>query len=87
MKTSLRFYDWNLRLVVLEPVFTSVYTCLFGKFCCILRKKYLPGDSPPAYFCLVCNKIVLENPRIFLVKTGSYSAGSLRTERTALMTA
>ena len=37
----------------LEPVFTSVYKCLFGKFCCILRKKYLPGDSPPAYFCLV----------------------------------
>ena len=41
----------------LEPVFTSVYTCLFGKFCCILRKKYLPGDSPPAYFfpCLQQN--------------------------------
>ena len=55
----------------LEPVFTSVYKYLFGKFCCILRKKYLPGDSPPAYFCLVCNKIMLENPHIFLVKTGS----------------
>ena len=55
----------------LEPVFTSVYTCLFGKFCCILREKHLPGDSPPAYFCLVCNKIMLENPHIFLVKTGS----------------
>ena len=57
--------------IALEPVFTSVYKCLFGKFCCILRKKYLPGDSPPAYFCLVCNKIMLENPHIFLVKTGS----------------
>ncbi|MBS4832505.1 hypothetical protein, partial [Ruminococcus callidus] len=34
---------------------------------------YLPGDSPPAYFFLVCNKIMLENPHIFLVKTGSKS--------------
>ena len=25
----------------------------------------------PANFCLVCNKIILENPHIFLVKTGS----------------
>ena len=58
---------------VLEPVFTSVYKCLFGKFCCILREKYLPGDSPPAYFCLACNKIMLENPHIFLVKTSSYN--------------
>ncbi|WP_307995664.1 hypothetical protein, partial [uncultured Ruminococcus sp.] len=33
----------------------------------------LPGDSPPAYFFLVCNKIMLENPHIFLVKTGSKS--------------
>ena len=56
---------------ILEPVFTSVSTCLFGKFCCILREKYLPGDSPPAYFCLACNKIMLENPHIFLVKTSS----------------
>ena len=56
----------------LELVFTSIYTCLFGKFCCILRKKYLPGGSPPAYFFLVCNKIMLENPHIFLVKTSSY---------------
>ena len=56
---------------ILEPVFTSEYKCLFGKFCCILREKHLPGDSPPAYFCLVCNKIMLENPHIFLVKTGS----------------
>ena len=31
----------------------------------------MPGDSPPAYFCLVCNKIMFENPHIFLVKTGS----------------
>ena len=59
-------------LPLLEPVFTSVSTCLFGKFCCILREKYLPGDSPPAYFCLVCNKIMLENPHIFLVKIDSY---------------
>ena len=65
----------------LEPVFTSVYKCLFGKFCCILRKKYLPGDSPPAYFCLVCNKIMLENPHIFLVKTGSYLKRKFRPGR------
>ena len=59
------------RSVVLELVFIGIYSRLFGKFCCILRKKYLPGDSPPAYFFLVCNKIMLENPHIFLVKTGS----------------
>ena len=28
-------------------------------------------DSPPAHFRLVCNKIMLENPHIFLMKTGS----------------
>ena len=38
----------------LEPVFTSVYTCLFGKLCCILREKYLPGDC-------VRGRILLEN--------------------------
>ena len=32
----------------------------------------MPGDSPPADFCLVCNKIMLENPHTFLMKTGSY---------------
>ncbi|MEE0022846.1 hypothetical protein, partial [Ruminococcus sp.] len=32
---------------------------------------WIATDSPPAYFCLVCNKIMLENPHIFLVKTGS----------------
>ncbi|WP_455526631.1 hypothetical protein [Huintestinicola sp.] len=31
----------------------------------------MPGDSPPADFCLVCNKIMLENPHTFLMKTGS----------------
>ncbi|MFR6313014.1 MAG: DUF86 domain-containing protein, partial [Ruminococcus sp.] len=63
-------------------VFTSVSTCLFGKFCCILREKYLPGDSPPAHFYLVCNKIMLENPHIFLVKTGSetFQENSMRVE-------
>jgi hypothetical protein len=37
----------------------------------------LPGDSPPAHFYLVCNKIMLENPHIFLVKTGSKSGADI----------
>ncbi len=28
----------------------------------------------PADFCLVCNKIMLENPHTFLMNTGSYLA-------------
>ena len=43
---------------------------LFGKFCCILRKK----------ICLVCNKIMLGNPHIFLVKTGSRNRFSKKEE-------
>ena len=31
-----------------------VYPCLFGKFCCILREKHLPGDC-------VRGRILLEN--------------------------
>ncbi|MFR6588707.1 MAG: hypothetical protein ACLUSL_13665 [Ruminococcus sp.] len=38
----------------------------------------MPGDSTPAYFCLVRNKIVLENPHIFLVKTGFQISSAYR---------
>ena len=31
----------------------------------------MPCGSTPADFCLVCNKIMLENPHTFLMKTGS----------------
>ncbi len=37
----------------------------------ILRQASLSGDSLPADSCLVCNKIMLENPHTFLMKTGS----------------
>ena len=49
-------------------MFIGVYLRLFGKFCCILREKYLPGDSPPAYFCLVCKKFGVY-PHIFPMNT------------------
>ena len=35
--------------------------------------KILACGSTPADFCLVCNKIMLENPHTFLMKTGSKS--------------
>ena len=40
----------------LELVFIGVYLRLFGKFCCILREKFLPYESMPANFCLACKK-------------------------------
>ena len=33
--------------------------------------KILAVRHTPADFCLVCNKIMLENPHTFLMKTGS----------------
>ena len=36
---------------------------------------WIATDSPPAHFCLVCNKIMLENPHTFLMKTGSKNRG------------
>ncbi|WP_303052995.1 hypothetical protein [uncultured Ruminococcus sp.] len=38
----------------------------------------MPGDSTPAYFFLARNKIVLENPHIFLVKTGFQISSAYR---------
>ena len=32
---------------------------------------WIATDSLPAHFRLVCNKIMLENPHTFLMKTGS----------------
>ena len=35
--------------------------------------KILAGRKPACGFCLLCNKIMLENPHTFLMKTGSKS--------------
>jgi len=39
----------------------------------------LPGESLPADFCLLCNKIMLENPHTFLMKTGSKKGSAIDT--------
>ena len=49
-------------------MFIGVYLRLFGKFCCILREKFLPYESMPANFCLVCKKIC-SKIRIYFLRT------------------
>ncbi len=56
----------NLRSTrfLLRACSVSFYAHLFGKFCRLLRQKYLPYVSMSAYFFLVIDKITLENPHI-----------------------
>ena len=58
------FYTKNLS----SQAYAHIFSANFALDCV---KNPCRAASPPADFCLVLDKIMLENPHTFLVKTGS----------------
>ena len=64
--------------IALEPVFARYIARPFGKFClreddCVKKPQVCLQTSMPTDFCLVTDKIMLENPHTNILKTGSYT--------------
>ena len=70
-----------LNRVHIENLSSQAYAHVFSaNFALDCVKNPCRAASPPADFCLVLDKIILENPHTFLVKTGSQKSQPIFAE-------